>query len=868
MGSYCDCLQGQKRFFPEAQKRDIDRNIERSKVALQKQVTKKMLAEWVRTYQKSIENANDIDTLLGSSSANIGGVCTPAVIDERIKRFASTDQGCDPVQYDIFRNIVSATGVKNFTDMVTQTQERRLKKVNGVYQCLSAPELNMLSISIGQNQNQLSRGIAGHLNGGHRDRAKLRINLVSNQLSSLENEAEFLRDPTGYDVTRHAVNDSELRRAIEALPLASGLVKIYTRQEIFDSVTKKMRPLTREEKLSNLRGLRELFNSVVAFNRQIGQFPAIEPGPAAKAKELQLKEVILDAYGKFNDKFRPVLSSITKQQNSGTQKFEEVSESICEDMVNDLHQISCAAPPLSNPAFAARVLGDGRLEAPLLSTNQCAAARSAPEADKAGGQLSTCLATDMAACSMSENQGYFTSLRSLNNYDNLEMWGNDQSTEAKEDDQYLMNKYCKDYTDWLDSPSSPCKGLDPSSDQFHVCVKGPGSRKAFAKNSSGNAIANWEMALENAYVRHGNSVIVGMTEPNQAGIETKINSTVARRSDLQDFISNLGGGSSTTNSSEIVSSTFMSDLGQAARDLMPMVSAPVAGGTVAPQVTLPFAVAAQSLQRSVQKKDEEIQVKEEELVQRQTQIQSPTISPSEKSALSAQIAALEADLKRLREDREDLEKQQRIAAAEAEVQNSGNASRAPASTRTTRSSNTKNDGPDVQTTSFSTGGGSSGGSGGGTGGAQASQAAASANFGTGASFGGKLGASSGAGLGSLSTAVRENLTLTVGGQPLSSANVVSLEVASTKDPAVIEQAISAQKDKLKFNAEGWATVEVYDQATKTAVYYQVRLNDSKLVLQMISKDEQQGIQKQVREWTASYQNLLKRLQRAPAQVSN
>lgn len=867
-GSFCQCISASIVNMAPSHKREIEAQSAASKREIQKQATRLLAESWFKSYLSVINASTDMSQLLSKPPQGLGFSCSPQVIQDDMTKFISGNQrNCDPEQGEIMRELI-AEHPQGLEKIVVNANKIKAEKANGVYQCLSESDLNLLSLNLGEPGEARFVTVAGTVQAANRGRVIARKNAIEEQLKELDAKKDaFLKDPRSFDLVRTSLNNTHLIRAIESLPIAQNLIKMYTRSHTIDTARNVRRELSRDERLENYKKLQELLGKMRSFYLRIGRVTKDELNARADEKlldQLAMKKVF-DGYAEFNDSLASDLKELTRERNGGSSAFKDFSTSSCMGLMRDLRLISCKAPPMDKVGFSTKFFAQSR--EPIYSADMCAEAAANPATS--GDVMAKCLANDVAACQMVKNPGFFAGLRSLPNYDDFSADGLEVDDVKRDEKESLEQTYCSDYTKWVDTKA--CPGLAAGSPALAECLAGVGSVEKFAAANSGNALANLVMAKEDASIIHGGAFAAGTSRPQdvQAVIETTNvqNQGLLSRLLPEDMFQGAFGQSESS-SSTLVTSTFMSDLGMAARDLAPMVGAQAQVAAVAPQVTLPYAATAQSLKRAVAQKDEEIQMKEEEIVQRQTQFQAPSTPPAEKSALAAQIAALEADLKRLREDREDLEKQQRIAATEAEVQNSGNASRAPASTRTARAASTKADAPEVQSSGFSIGGGSSGGSGGGTGGAQASQAAASANFGTGASFGGKLGAASGASIGNLSSAVRENLTLTVGGQAVSSANVVSLEVPSTQDPAVVEQAISAQKDKLKFNADGWATVEIYDQATKTAIYYQVRLNDSKLVLQQIPGNEQQGIQKQVREWTASYQNLLKRLQRAPAQVSN
>jgi hypothetical protein len=106
------------------------------------------------------------------------------------------------------------------------------------------------------------------------------------------------------------------------------------------------------------------------------------------------------------------------------------------------------------------------------------------------------------------------------------------------------------------------------------------------------------------------------------------------------------------------------------------------------------------------------------------------------------------------------------------------------------------------------------------------------------------------------------LRLTVSGEKIPVQNVVSIEVKDTSDQQKLQEAILANKDKLKFDEEGFAMVEIIDQRTKKIQYLKVKLDSNKVVFKNFSRNENNQITQQVRQMRASLDKLRLRLKEA------
>jgi hypothetical protein len=107
-----------------------------------------------------------------------------------------------------------------------------------------------------------------------------------------------------------------------------------------------------------------------------------------------------------------------------------------------------------------------------------------------------------------------------------------------------------------------------------------------------------------------------------------------------------------------------------------------------------------------------------------------------------------------------------------------------------------------------------------------------------------------------------SLKLTVGSEKIPVANVLSVEVQNITDQKTLEDAILAKKGDLVYGSDGYALVEVIDQASLKKKFVRVKLDKNKLVFKEFNLNEAQALQSEITEVSRKYRlsNLNRQIQ--------
>lgn len=270
--------------------------------------------------------------------------------------------------------------------------------------------------------------------------------------------------------------------------------------------------------------------------------------------------------------------------------------------------------------------------------------------------------------------------------------------------------------------------------------------------------------------------------------------------------------------------------------------------------TIPsYITPTQTIPQQLARKDEAIAAKESEISERVNDaksIQDPVL----KSAAEEELKALRAELASLKKEREALaaaqqETETQVAENAANNKNANQTNRSPASVSgsSTGSSFAVGAGGS-STTGASTGGGSTSGSTSGFGNTSSASGGSSSAPVT------VQAALNSIGSGSSALLEANQLKLTVGGQEVVAQNVTTLQIPTGASRDVIQKVIQDNESKLKF-VDGVALVELIG-ADKKPIYYQVKKQGEGFELIAVKED----IPAQVRKWSASYANFMKKIQ--------
>lgn len=848
--NYCKCISDKLLLFvgPKRLKEDQARHGK----ALAEKSAEYLIDQWANEYSKMLKEFDDVNNFTGGGDRFVGGFCSSEIIAADALNADKIQPDCDPVQFTTFKeSIIRVAKIgtfksneKGFSEFLDNKLKPSMEAINGgqIYSCLDESELKLLTFFDSTSDSAL--GFAG-LPSFVRTRS-IRVAALEGRLKRFtdklnSSEAEFLQNPSSHDPTFTRGTDFNISHLFEMLPFAKVLLKEFTSTASFNREKREFISLTNDEKKANFQKLKALVQDLSKFTKEIKEATANNNDSTRKAYEI---------LANFNLKMK---GKITEIKNSKKDGLANSTNSRCTELSGRLIAIACNKPILSNPRYIEKLLGSTSTHN-LPSHNQCLTARST------GGELLySCLITQSGGCSYNPDgrrvfaggvgQDMFMSADRMRDRDTL--------TAAKNS---IAAHYCRDYSKWV-REESPCAAVKDRPELLRECMQsGGGTRENFIAAKPNSALAG--LIKEKAEIDNVTGGAASASNGSGSGVVSSMRGERFRE-EMRNLASALADGSSGITASGQEEGGFMKAFSEMTQGAAAQI-AKQAGGTQAAsnQMNLAPFINPEAFKREVAQKDEEIKDKEEELARRVAEKQSAP--PAEQAGLSAQIASLQADIKRLQEERNELERQQqRIATSDAEVAGSGNTPSANSSTgkrtRAPASVTSSEDEETPRSTAFNTGT-----TGGTVGAATTSTAAASAGFNTAGSFGGNLGAARAGtvqGLNAALLAANEAKALVISGQSIPTTNVVSLEVANVQDTASLEQLISAQKDRLQFNSEGWATVEVIDQATKSTIYMQVRLDNSKLVVTQLPIADQQGIRKQVREWTASYTNFLKNIKK-------
>lgn len=848
-GTYCKCIEDKLSLFVGEKKLKEDQA--RYGKALAEKSAEFLINQWTKEYSKMLKEFDDVNNFTGGGDRFVGGFCSSEIMARDALTADKIQPDCDPEQFKTFRKSLlrvakvglvqgSESGVAEYLE---ESLKPSMEAINGgqIYSCLEESELNLLTFFNTPPSGGLGFvGIATAFN----NRA-IRVLMLEEGLKKFTDklasgEEVFVKDPSSLDPTMNRRDDPALSQLFEMLPFAKVLLKEFTSTASFDREKKQFIAHTKEEKKTNFQKLKSLIQDLSKFSKEIKEATGSQFDSRKKAYEI-LANFNLNMKGKITD--------IKNNKKAG---LENSTNSRCTELSGRLIAIACNKPILANPRYVEKLMGSTASHN-LPSHNQCLSARA-----NGGELLYSCLVTQSGGCKYNPDgrrvfAGGVGQEMFMSATRNREM---DAITIAKNG---VAAHYCRDYSKWV-RDESPCSSVKDRPELLRECMQnGGGTREKFIEAKPNSALAG--LIKDKAEVDNQTGGAASASNGSGAGVASSMGKP-GFRDEMRDLASALADGSGGLSAqSNEGGGGFMQAFSEMTQGAAAQIANQTGGTQAANQMNLAPFINPEAFKREVAQKDEEIKEKEEEIAQRVAEKQSAPVA--EQSGLSAQIAALQADLKRLQDERNDLERQQqKIAATDAEVSGSGNTPAANSSTsKRTRvpASVTADDDETVRSSAFNTGT-----TGGTVGAAASSTAAASAGFNTAGSFGGSLGAARAGtvqGLNAALLAANEAKALVISGQSIPTTNVVSLEVANVKDTASLEQLISAQKDRLQFNSEGWATVEVIDQATKSTIYMQVRLDNSKLVVTQLPNADQQGIRKQVREWTASYTNFLKNIKK-------
>jgi hypothetical protein len=856
-GTYCKCIEDKLSLFVGEKKLKEDQD--RYGKALAEKSAEFLINQWTKEYSKMLKEFDDVNNFTGGGDRFVGGFCSSEIMARDALTADKIQPDCDPEQFKTFRKSLlrvakvglvqgSESGVAEYLE---ESLKPSMEAINGgqIYSCLEESELNLLTFFNTPPSGGLGFvGIATEFN----NRA-IRVLMLEEGLKKFTDklasgEEVFVKDPSSLDPTMNRRDDPALSQLFEMLPFAKVLLKEFTSTASFDRQKKQFIAHTNEEKKANFQKLKSLIQDLSKFSKELKEASGSQFDSTKKAYEI---------LANFNLNMRGKITDIKKSKKDG---LENSTNSRCTELSARLIAIACNKPILANPRYVEKLMGSTASH-DLPSHNQCLSARA-----NGGELLYSCLVTQSGGCKY--------------NPDGRRVFaggvGQDMVMSAALDrdiDAITVAKngvaahYCRDYSEWVRN-ESPCSSVKDRPGLLRECMlNGGGTREKFVEAKPYSALAG--LIKDKTEVDNQTGGAASASNGSGAGVANSMGKT-RFRDEMRDLASALadgladGSGGLSAQSYE-GDGSFMQVISEITEGAAAEIAKQTGGTQASNQMNLAPFINPEAFKREVAQKDEEIKEKEQEIAQRVAEKQSAPVA--EQSGLSAQIAALQADLKRLHDERNDLERhQQKIAATDAEVAGSGNSPAANYSagkrTRVPASVTTGDDDDDDETarsSAFNTGT-----TGGTVGAAASSTAAASAGFNTAGSFGGSLGAARAGtvqGLNAALLAANEAKALVISGQSIPTTNVVSLEVANVKDTASLEQLISAQRDRLQFNSEGWATVEVIDQATKSTIYMQVRLDNSKLVVTQLPNADQQGIRKQVREWTASYTNFLKNIKK-------
>lgn len=861
--SYCECVEKNLLKFVGAKKLQEDR-IKAAK-NLEKLSADYVVSKWVKEYSRTLKAVASANNFTGGGSSDfLGSLCSPKLIAADV--MAAAPNNCDAEQYKTFQaSFAKATGLNPKKGEEAQAIEKYLSssvepsmdRINGgkIYSCLDESEFNLLMYF---GKPTTAEGMGGYMQSPSfsdlRDQKIAEIDTRLNNFSQLLEKSESLfvssprkLNPTTYQGRKRV--DTDLSKLFEMLPFAKVLLYEYTSEKTLNPDGVTFTILTAEQRKANFQKMKSLVKELTQFTQEM---------KATKANDANSLKDGYNFSARFNLRLKNKLSDIKTNKQNG---LSSLTSERCTELSEQLLAMACIKPVMSRPAYVAQILGRvGQYGMP--SAGECVVASM-----NGGEQLYNCQVAESAGCAYPaprRNVDDSTSSAVTSSYIK-EMFATKEA--YNEGKKYIMERnqlakhFCSDYSQWVDN-ASPCAKMSDA-DKRKCMIEGAGSRSAFSKLNPTSNLAKLASAKETVDSETGGAASAGISTSYEVADSMNDRSYRKRYEDVAAALgSSLEGmGSSTALAQPLQEGGFLQAFSEMTQGAAAQIANQTGGTQASNQMNLAPFINPEAFKREVAEKEEEIKEKEEEIAQRVAEKQSAPVA--EQAGLSAQIAALQADLKRLQDERNELERQQQqIAATDAEVAGSGNtpaANSTPSKRTRVPASVSSSDDEEVRSSAFNTGT-----TGGTVGAAASSTAAASAGFNTAGSFGGSLGAARAGtvqGLNAALLAANEAKALVISGQSIPTTNVVSLEVANVKDTASLEQLISAQKDRLQFNSEGWATVEVIDQATKSTIYMQVRLDNSKLVVTQLPSADQQGIRKQVREWTASYTNFLKNIKK-------
>jgi hypothetical protein len=850
---YCKCVKKNLEKFVGTKKLEQDR--ERYAKKLEVLSAEYVIEKWLKDYGRSLKTADNAHIFTDGKDSSVGTFCSPDNFIDNVILKEKISDGCDSAQFKVFQAaFAKKAGVKvgdtnakeGLVKLLQSSVDPTMEAIKGgqVYKCLDESELNLMMY--------FGSPSASNKKSFNREKKIAEIESRLGNFTQLleKSESDFIKSPKSMDPTKYQGRerkDANLNDLLVMLPFAKVLLNQYTVEQKLNSAGKLVN-LTPAEKKENFQKLKELMKDLAAFTKEIKTANPNEADSFKKGYTL---------LAQFNLKMKDKIADIKSKSKIG-----DLTSNRCTELNKELASLACIKPIMSRPSYVERILEQANKHG-LPSAQDCEAAKI-----NGGEQLYNCQIAAYAGC----GYGHTPSRKGLNDRDKYikEMFQSKEDLAEEKDfisaRDEMTEHLCKEYSEWVNT-QSPCAKISDLKARQECMTKGKGSRDAFISAKPSSVLSGLILAKR----------IVNSQTGGAAGAGNETSSRVSeqiRNKTLRDGYRNLAEALSDSMDGVTVQSStpvappqgrFINAIAEMTENAAKTVSASANNNQSGNQAGFTPFVNSEVIKREVAEKDEEIKDKEEQIARRVAEIQSAPVA--EQSALSAQVASLQADLKRLQDERKELERQKQ-AITEAEAEAEVEANKAAATKKRTRApaSVVENNSDSVRSNGFSTGS-----TGGATPSAVSNAPASNAGFNTAGSFGGGgLGATRGGtvqGLNSALLAANQSRSLVISGQSVPTTNVVSVEVANASDKASLEKLISAQKDRLQFNSEGWATVEVIDQATKSTIYMKVRLDDSKLVVTQLPNSDQQGIRKQVREWTASYKNFIDRLNKTKREAA-
>ncbi|MBY0518259.1 MAG: hypothetical protein K2P81_15220 [Bacteriovoracaceae bacterium] len=610
----------------------------------------------------------------------------------------------------------------------------------------------------------------------------------------------------------------------------SKVLKLFPGLELLITTLSYPRPCeTEADRLKRLNSLKETLSKINKFSTQLSE-------PKLNSPKMSNRDLIR----KINSYSEDVKELVEKQSTEYVDDIKDVSEGRCGLLQHDLTLIACANDTLlDDRAQVLSAFGDAERDRSLGGIENAQNCKSDKEI------ALQCMSYNYVTC---KKQSEIKSERVIDLLGNLQILKgrSGESIQSRVADSYWRNDVedsiigdvCKNYTAFLKEQK-----CDVSESAAQACLSNQEENgltsKAYISWLKKNDLDDTDGGIEAAQSSTSNPVPV----LDEKGTLASSNSH-SQNQILAGIQSSIEGSKSPVDSSFGAQFLKAATIGSAASS----GSAQMTNSQVASYIT-----PTQTIPQQIANKDAAIAAKETEITEKvndSKSLQDPVL----KSAAEEELKALRAELAALKKERETLassqqEAESQVADNAGANKNNNQPNRSPASVTGSTSGSSFS----VGSSGSSTSGGSSGGG---------STSGINSGFGnTGSSLGGS---SSGpttvqaalSSLGSSSSALLEanQLKLTVGGQEVAAQNVTTLQIPAGASREAIQKVIQDNQSKLKF-VDGVALVELIG-ADKKPIYYQVKKQGEGFELIVVKED----IPTQVRKWSASYANFLKKIQ--------